>query len=207
MITKDVETYLLEGCGRCPLGGTPDCKVHTWSNELKYLRSIVLDCGLTETSKWGVPCYTYQNGNVAIVSALKGYAALSFFKGVLLKDPEGILEKPGENSQSDRLIKFTDVSQIAVLESTLKEYIYEAIEVERLGLKVEFKKTPEPMPEELEAKLEDDPQLKAAFYALTPGRQRGYIIHFSQPKQSATRVSRIEKCIPKIMEGIGFFDR
>ncbi len=207
MIAKDVETYLLEGCGRCPLGGTPDCKVHAWSAELKYLRSIVLDCGLTETAKWGVPCYTYQNGNVAIVSALKGYAALSFFKGVLLKDPEGILEKPGENSQSDRLIKFTDVSQIASLESTLKEYIYEAIEVERLGLKVEFKKNPEPMPEELEMKLEEDPQLKAAFYALTPGRQRGYIIHFSQPKQSKTRESRIEKCMPKIMEGKGFFDR
>ncbi|MEQ8556456.1 MAG: YdeI/OmpD-associated family protein [Cyclobacteriaceae bacterium] len=207
MIAQDVETYLSEGCGRCPLGGTPECKVHTWSAELKYLRSIVLDCGLTETAKWGVPCYTYKNGNVSIVSAFKDYASLSFFKGALLKDSLGILEKPGANTQSDRLIKFTSVKQITDLEQTLREYIYEAIEVERLGLKVEFKKNPEPMPEELEIRLEEDPQLKSAFYALTSGRQRGYIIHFAQPKQSKTRVARIEKCIPKIMEGKGFFDR
>ncbi|MEQ8879154.1 MAG: YdeI/OmpD-associated family protein [Cyclobacteriaceae bacterium] len=135
------------------------------------------------------------------------YASLSFFKGALLKDPQGILEKPGANTQSDRLIKFTSVKHITDLEQTLREYIYEAIEVERLGLKVEFKKNPEPMPEELEIRLEEDPQLKSAFYALTPGRQRGYIIHFSQPKQSKTRETRIEKCIPKIMEGKGFFDR
>ncbi len=206
-MNPQVDQYLLDGCMRCPLGATPKCKVRDWQEELKLLRSIVLDCGLTEERKWGVPCYTYDNKNVSIVSALKDYATLSFFKGVLLKDPDGVLEKPGPNSQSDRIIRFRSVDEITQLEVSLKSYIHEAIEVEKKGLKVEFKKNPEPIPEELETIFNEDPGLKAAFEALTPGRQRGYIIHFSQPKQSATRTSRIEKCIPKIMEGKGFFDR
>ncbi|XOV93743.1 MAG: YdeI family protein [Bacteroidota bacterium] len=202
-----VDKYLIDGCMRCKFGGTPECKVNDWREELKALRSIVLDCGLSEELKWGVPCYAYGDSNVSIVSAFKDYASLSFFKGVLLKDPEGILVKPGENSQSVRYLKFTSTKQILELESVIRSYIYEAIEVDRLGLKVEFKKNPEPIPEELQARLDEDPALQAAFDSLTPGRQRSYIIHVSQPKQAATRISRMEKCIPKIMEGKGFFDR
>ncbi|MCB0431327.1 MAG: YdeI/OmpD-associated family protein [Flavobacteriales bacterium] len=202
----EVDAYLAEGCGRCPLGGTADCKVHTWPGELKLLRKIVLDCGLTEERKWGIPCYTFQQHNVAIVSAFKEYAALSFFKGALLQDEHKLLTMPGENTQSARVIRFTDVKQIAKLEPVLKAYIHEAIEVEKAGLKVDFKKEPEPIPEELQNKFAENPDLTTAFYALTPGRQRGYILHFSQPKQSKTRESRIEKCMPKIMAGKGFYD-
>lgn len=206
-MNPQVDQYLAEGCGRCPLGGTPDCKVHPWQKELMQLRRIALDCGLTEELKWGVPCYTFQNKNIVIVSAFKDYASLSFFKGVLLQDAENLMVTPGENSQSARLIKFTDVEEILKLEPTLKAYIYEMIEVEKAGLKVEFKKQPEPIPEEFRQVLDTDVELRAAFEALTPGRQRGYVLHFSQPKQSKTRQSRIEKCIPKILDGLGFHDR
>ncbi len=202
-----VDQYLIEGCGRCPLGGTPECKVNSWREELKQLRRIVLDCGLTEEVKWGVPCYTYKGSNVLMVSAFKGFSALSFFKGSLLQDDKGLLDKPGENSQAVRLFRFTDSRTIIENESIIKAYIYEAIEVEKAGLKVNFKKNPEPIPEELQLKLDEDPALNAAFGALTPGRQRGYILYFSAPKQSKTRVSRIEKYIPRIFEGKGFRDR
>lgn len=202
-----VDEYLLDGCGRCPLGGTPQCKVHNWEEELKMLRAIVLDCGLTEALKWGVPCYAFQQSNVLIVSAFKDYCALSFFKGALLQDTDNILEKPGKNSQAARLIKFTDTGTIAEMESTLKSYIFEAVEVEKAGLKVTFKKNPEPIPEELQKKMAEDPMLETAFAALTPGRQRGYILYFSAPKQSKTRESRIEKCREKIFMGKGLNDR
>ena len=202
-----IDKYLVDGCMRCELGGTPGCKVNNWQNELKQLRKIVLDCGLTEELKWGVPCYTFKQKNILVVGALKQCCSISFFKGALLKDTDGILEKPGENSQAARLIKFTDVREIAAIESILKAYIYEAVEVEKAGLKVHFKKNPEPIPAELQEKLDEDPVLKAAFEALTPGRQRGYIIYFSQPKQSRTRVSRIEKYIPQILDGVGLHDK
>ena len=202
-----VDHYLLEGCGRCPLGGTPDCKVHNWTAELTELRRIVLDCGLKEELKWGVPCYTFNGANVLMVSALKNYCALSFFKGVLLQDARGLLQKPGENSQSDRLFRFTKVEDILRLAPTIKEYIYEAIEIEKAGLKVTFKKELEPIPTEFQEVLDADPALKAAFDALTPGRKRGYILYFSGAKQSKTRTSRVKKYIPKIMEGKGFHDR
>ncbi len=202
-----VDQYLSDGCGRCPLGGTPDCKVHNWPEELKLLRKIALDCGLTEELKWGVPCYTFQKNNVAIVAAFKEYAALSFFKGALLQDPNGILSLPGENTQSARLIKFTDVKDIVKQMSILKAYIYEAIEIEKTGLKVDFKKPDEfEIPEEFQKKLAESPELKKAFESLTPGRQRGYLLHFSQPKQSKTREDRINKNFSKILEGKGFFD-
>lgn len=206
-MTRSVDQYLIAGCGRCPLGGTPDCKVHRWTAELALLRDIVLDCGLTETSKWGVPCYTFQNSNVLLLGAFKAYCAVSFFKGVLLKDPQGILVKPGANSQADRVIKFTGIEEIEQVEADLKDCIYEAIEVEKAGLKVNFKKQPEPLPEELEMELEEDPVLKSAFEALTPGRQRGYVLYFSAPKQSKTRVSRIEKYVGKILNGEGLHDK
>lgn len=203
-MTHDIETYLAEGCGRCALGGTPQCKVHTWEEELKQLRRIVLDCELTEEVKWGVPCYTFQNKNILIVSAFKEYCAISFFKGALLLDAEGLLQKPGENTQEGRLIRFTNVQEIIQMENILKAYIYEAMEVERLGLKIEAKeKQVLVYPEELVKILAENTDLKMAFEALTPGRQKGYLLHFASPKQSSTRVSRIEKCIPKIFLGKG----
>lgn len=203
-----VDDYLAVGCGRCPLGGTPGCKVHRWVEEMQQLRRILLDCGLTETSKWSVPCYTFQNKNIIVMSAFKDYCALSFFKGALLNDSEGILEKPGANTQAARLIPFTGVREILKMEEVLKAYIFEAIEVEKAGLKVDFKKKKElELPEELQDQLQENPDLKAAFEALTPGRQRGYILYFSAPKQSKTRTSRIEKYIEKILNGKGFHDR
>jgi uncharacterized protein YdeI (YjbR/CyaY-like superfamily) len=171
------------------------------------LRAIVLECGLTEELKWGVPCYTYENKNILLVSAFKEYCVSSFFKGVLLKDLHNILEKPGPHSQSDRVIKFTSVQRINELEEVLKAYIFEAIEVEKAGLRVEFKKSPEPIPDELQQKLDEDLFFKTAFEELTPGRQRGYIIYFSQPKQSKTRVARIEKNVPRILNGDGLHDK
>lgn len=201
-----VENYLKEGCGRCPLGGSPDCKVNPWVDELKLLRQIVLDCGLTEELKWSVPCYTHIGKNILLLSALKDCATVSFFKGSLLKDDHGWLVKPGPNSQATRYLKFTDVKAIPERVSEIKAYIYQAIEVEKAGLKVDFKKNPEPIPEELELIFAEDPVLKSAFEALTPGRQRGYILHFSQPKKSETRVSRIEKCAGNILNGIGLHD-
>jgi len=140
-------------------------------------------------------------------SALRKYCAFSFFKGVLLKDAHNVLEKPGKNSQADRLFKFTSVQQISELEGVIKAYVMEAIEIEKAGLKVDFKKNPEPVPDELQQKFNEDAFFKTAFEELTPGRQRGYILHFSQPKQSKTRVSRIEKCVPKILNGEGLHDK
>ncbi|WP_428236064.1 YdeI/OmpD-associated family protein [Gracilimonas sp.] len=205
-MNPQVDHYLDQGCGRCPLGGTPECKVHDWQEELKQLRLIILESGLTEEVKWSVPCYTYKGSNVLILSAFKNYCSVSFFKGSLLQDQNKMLVKPGENSQAARLFKFTNVEQINESENSIKEYIREAIEIEKSGKKVKFKKNPEPFPEELQAKFNEDPMLKESFEALTPGRQRGYIIHFSGAKQSSTRQRRIEKYIPKILEGKGFHD-
>lgn len=205
-MNPEVDLYLEQGCGRCPLVGTPECKVHDWEEELKQLRLIILESGLTEEVKWSVPCYTYQGSNVLILSAFKNYCSVSFFKGSLLKDPRKVLLKPGKNSQAARLFKYTSVAQITDSEHILKDYIREAIEIEKSGEKVKFKKNPEPVPEELQAKFDEDPALQEAFEALTPGRQRGYIIHFSGAKQSSTRQRRIEKYITKIKEGKGFHD-
>ena len=206
-MNTSVDTYFTAGCGRCPLGGTPECKVHHWTEELKQLRRIILGCGLNEESKWGVPTYTFQKSNVLILAAFKEYCSISFFKGALLSDTDKILTKPGENTQAGRLIKFTNVQEIAKLKSTIKAYIFEAIEVEKEGLEVNFKKNPEPIPMELQASFEKDPTFKTAFEKLTAGRQRGYILYFSAPKQAKTREARIEKCKPKILVGIGLNDR
>lgn len=206
-MNKSVDNYFLEGCGRCPLGGTPDCKVQAWTSELELLRKIALECGLTEESRWGAPCYTFQNKNILMVSALKEYCSIGFFKGSLLSDDKNLLIKQGPNSQAVRLFKFENINEIVKIESDIKAYIFESIEVEKAGLKVTFKKNLEPIPEELEAKFEEDPIFKNAFEALTPGRQRGYLIHFAQPKQEKTRMSRIEKCTPMILSGIGLNDK
>lgn len=207
-LNPEVDTYLAEGCGRCPLGGTPDCKVHTWREEMALLRQIVLDCGLTEELKWKVACYTFQQKNILMLSALKGFCCISFFKGALLKDPHQVLTAPGENSQAARLMKFTRVEEVITQENILRDYIREAVEVEKAGLKIEFKeKNALVFPEELHKKFEEYPDFKAAFYALTPGRQRGYNLYFSQPKQAKTRTARIEKYVTHILKGKGFHDR
>lgn len=173
-----------------------------WQSEMRALRTIALDCGLTEDFRWHQPCYTLDNGIVLLISAFKDYCALALFKGALLKDPEGILVAPGENSQSMRHIRFTNVSQIAAREPLLQAYIQEAIENEKAGLKIQ-RNSEVAIPAEFQSKLDASQALKAAFEALTPGRRRAYLMHFSQPKQSATRAARIEKCTPQILAGKG----
>ena len=201
-----VDTYLADGCGRFPLYKTADCKVITWQAELIRIRSIVLDCGIQEEIKWSQPCYTHNSKNILIVAAFKAYAFISFFKGSLLKDESKILDIPGKSSQAVRQIRFTSTEQIDDMEPIIRAYIHEAIEIEDKGLKVQFQKNMEPEPDELIAIFLQDSEFEKAFRALTPGRQRGYILHFSQAKQSKTRSSRIEKYKPKILSGLGFHD-
>lgn len=182
-------------------------KAKNWQEEVARLRKIVLDCGLTEELKWGNPCYTFEGSNIVLIHVFKEYCALLFFKGALLNDAAGILVQQTENVQAARQIRFTSVRQISELEKKVKAYIYEAIEVEKKGLKVVLKKTTEfNMPEEFQQQLVERPDLKTAFEALTPGRQRAYLLYFSAPKQSKTRVSRIEKSIEQILEGKGLND-
>src|SRR6478752_670980 len=182
-------------------------KAEKWHDELEKLRTIVLDCGLTEELKWGVPCYTLQKKNVVLIHDFKEYCALLFHKGVLLKDTNGILIQQTANVQAGRQIRFTNLQEIIDLEPVLKAYIHEAIEVEKAGLKVEMKKHEEYLiPEEFQSRLDEMPELKMAFEALTPGRQRGYIMFFSAAKQSKTRESRVEKSIEPILNGKGLDD-
>ena len=178
-----------------------------WQKEFEQLRLIVLDCGLTEELKWGKPCYTLQERNIVLIHGFKEYCALLFFKGALLTDAKNILIQQTENVQAARQVRFTNAAQIAKLAIILKAYIFEAIEVEKSGLKVEVKQTSAyEIPVEFKNKLVEMPALKKAFEKLTPGRQRGYLLHFSSPKQSKTRESRIEKCIPQILDGKGLTD-
>jgi len=178
-----------------------------WKEEYEKLRLICLDCGLTEELKWGCPCYTFQKNNIVLIHGFKEYCALLLFKGALLNDANGILIQQTENVQSARQVRFTYAKEITKLEPVLKAYIHEAIEVEKAGLKVALKKTSDfTIPEEFSTKLDGNSTLKAAFEALTPGRQRGYLFHFSQPKQSKTREARIEKYIPQILSGKGLDD-
>ncbi len=182
-------------------------KATNWQQEYELLREIALGCGLTEELKWGCPCYTYNNSNIVLIHGFKEYCALLFFKGALLKDDDGILIIQSGNVQAARQVRFTTAKQIAQMEATLKAYIYQAIEVEKAGLKVQLKTTAEfAMADEFKHTLQASPALKTAFYALTPGRQRGYLLHFSAPKQSATRASRVQKCIPQILAGKGLND-
>ena len=178
-----------------------------WREELLALRKILLDCGLVETFKWSSPCYTIDDGNVALLWGFKDAATLGFFKGVLLKDPEKILIAPGENSRSSRILRFTETAQFAGLEKTIKAYVREAMELERAGAKVDMPKDDLDYPEELVCALEEDPELQSAFEGLTPGRRRGYVLHFSQAKQSQTRRARIDKHRSRILAGKGMHDR
>lgn len=178
-----------------------------WQKELEQLRIIALDCGLTEELKWGTPCYTYQQSNIVLIHTFKEYCAFLFFKGVLLQDINGILIQQTENVQAARQVRFTNVAEIIAMAPILKAYIYEAIEVEKAGLKVELKKTKEfEVAEEFESKLAQVPALRTAFEALTPGRQRAYLLYFSTAKQSKTRILRVEKCMPQILSGKGLDD-
>ena len=182
-------------------------KAEKWQDELEKLRTIVLSCGLTEELKWGCPCYTFEKSNIALLHTFKEYCAVLFFKGALLNDPEGIFVQQTKNVQSARQIRFANVHEIVAMEDTLKAYIHEAIEVEKAGLKVDLKETAEfTVAEEFQRKLSKSAALKTAFEALTPGRQRAYLLHFSAPKQSKTRAARVEKWTPQILNGRGLND-
>ncbi len=182
-------------------------KAKTWKQEYEKLRNIVLDCELTEEFKWMHPCYTFEKRNIVLIHGFKEYCALLFHKGALLQDAHGILIQQTENVQAARQIRFTNIQEVVEMETILKAYIYEAIEVEKSELEVNFKKTTEfIIPEEFQNKLDEIPALKTAFEALTPGRQRAYILHFSEPKQSKTRESRVEKWLPAILDGKGLND-
>ena len=182
-------------------------KSEKWQKEMRKLRAIALGCGLTEELKWGCPSYTLGKSNVVLIHEFKEYCAYLFFKGALMKDPKGILIQQTKNVQAARQIRFTKVGEIVKLKAILKAYIYEDIEVEKAGLKVNFKKTAEfKIPEEFQNKIDEIPALKTAFHALTPGRQRAYIFYFSAPKQSKTRESRVEKCMQQILNGKGLND-
>jgi uncharacterized protein YdeI (YjbR/CyaY-like superfamily) len=183
-------------------------KAKKWQEEIRKLRMIVLDCGLTEELKWGVPCYTLEKKNIVLIHVFKEYCALLFFKGALLNDDKGILIQQTENVQAARQIRFTNVKEIVKMERTVKAYIHEATEVEKAGLKVDLKKTEEfKTPDEFQNKLNEMPALKNAFEALTPGRQRAYKLYFSAPKQSKTRETRVEKCMQQILDGKGLNDQ
>jgi uncharacterized protein YdeI (YjbR/CyaY-like superfamily) len=178
-----------------------------WREELKKLRAILLDSKLTEEFKWSEPCYTFRGKNVIVINGLKESCACAFFKGALIKDVHGVLTRPGQYSQSARWFKFASVREIAEMKSVLKEYIREAIEIEKSGLKLKLRKTSDlKFPEELQTMLDEFPDFKTAFESLTPGRQRAYIFHFSRAKQSKTRESRIQKCMPQILQGKGLLD-
>lgn len=200
----NVETYFNEGCGRCSKMATPLCRVRTWEKELQLLRSIILECGLVEELKWSHPCYTFQNKNIVMLGTTKVFCAISFFKGALLADTQQILVTQTENMQATRQLQFTSIDQIASIETSIRSYIFEAIEIEKSGIKIQYK-TPDEMviPEEFQEKLNEDEALRVAFEGLTPGRKKAYLLFFSQAKQSKTRLSRVEKWIPTIKQGKG----
>ena len=201
-----IDQFLLEGCMRCPKGATPACKVHRWTDILEFLRQLLLETELQEERKWGMPTYTLNGKNVVILGVFNQSCVLSFLKGGLLEDPYQLMERPGPNSQEGRFIRFTQLSQAQDIEDKIKEYLLRAIEVERSGKKAIPKPANLVLPEELHQKFAEHPGLEAAFFALTPGRQRGYVIHFAEAKQSATRLNRIEKYLPKIFAGKGMMD-
>jgi uncharacterized protein YdeI (YjbR/CyaY-like superfamily) len=205
---KNVDQYLASGCGRCELGGTPQCKVLPWVDELRLLRGIIQESGLTEEIKWSVPCYTHDGKNILLLSALKESVTVSFLRGAQMQDPENLLEKPGENSRFARYMRFTDTQTISSQKPAILSYIQEAIELEVAGVEVAGSHDDLPdYPEELIQAFEADPAFEEAFAALTPGRQRGYLLHFSSAKQSKTRITRIEKSMPKIFRGKGWNER
>jgi uncharacterized protein YdeI (YjbR/CyaY-like superfamily) len=201
-----VDQFLVEGCMRCSLGATPACKALHWTDILEFLRQLILETELQEERKWGVPTYTINGKNVVMLGVFKDSCVLSFIKGQLLPDPKGLLALPGPNSREGRILRFTQLSQATGLENEIRHFLQEAIQTERSGKKSETAPPPQVLLDELLEKFAEHPGLEAAFFALTPGRQRGYLIHFSGAKQSPTRLSRIEKCIPNIFVGKGMMD-
>lgn len=207
MTIANVDEYLRDGCGRCNRFKSPECSSQLWRDELALLRSVVLSTGLAEELKWSHPCYTDAGKNIAVLGAFRDCCVITFFKGALLADPAKILELPGENSQSGRVIRIRSVEQVRALSGTIGDYLREAIEIERSGQEVEkIKIEDRPIPQELADKFDEIPELREAFRALTPGRQRFYLLHFSEPKQAKTRESRIEKCVDLILAGKGLND-
>ncbi len=206
-MNKSAEAYFITGCMRCSLGNTSACKVLQWEEPLRLLRKILLECGLTEQAKWGVPTYSFNHKNLFLISAFKSFCVLSFFNGSSLSDIENLLVKPGVNTQTGRWIKFTTAKQVAENISTIKAYIYESIDLEKSGSIKKVESTLPEIPKELEIQFLKDRNFLKAFQSLTPGRQRGYLIFFAQPKQSRTRTARIEKYREKIFAGIGFHNR
>lgn len=205
---RDIDHYLEVGCGRCKYGGTPDCKVRSWTSELVLLRAILEETDLASTIKWSAPCYTHGGRNILMLSALKESVVVSFFDGAQLSDPEHLLEKPGENSRFARYMRFTDTRQIAARKAALLNYIVEAIALKKQSPNSSGPKSDElPLPNELKSAFERDGAFEDAFAALTPGRRRGYLLYFSSAKQTKTRANRIEKCKPKILEGKGWNER
>ena len=205
---KNVDQFLESGCGRCELGGTPECKVKPWGRELRMLRDIILETGLKEEVKWGAPCYTHRGRNLLLLSALRQSVTVSFLRGAELTDPDGVLEKPGPNSRFARYLRFVDAGSISSAKDALRRFIQEAKDLPQSAGSRSAKDDALPeFPPELTQAFEASPELARAFHALTRGRQRGYLIHFNAAKQSKTRVARIEKFTPKILEGKGWQDR
>ena len=202
-MSQKVKAFLKDGCGRCKYYKTAQCKVRQWNEVLASLLAILDTTLLEPTKKWSQPCYTYKEKNVLIVSAFKDYAFISFFKGSLLADKKKMLNSPGDNSQATRQLRYTSVEQVRNEVTIIEQYIQEAVLLEERGTKVVYKKNNEPLPEELRVALDSDQELHEAFYALTPGRQRSYLINITQAKQSATRIERIKKARPKILKGEG----
>ncbi len=207
MNNTSVDSYLAEGCGRCEKFQTPDCKVHPWQETLVALRALLAETPLNEEMKWGSPCYTLGGKNVVMISARNDYCALSFLKGALLADPDGLLVPPGPHCQAARLLKFTSAGEVDARRASAAAFIAAAIANERAGKKVAFKQTLDPLPDELEAMLDAQPEVRAAFDALTRGRKRSYLLYVGGAKQAKTRAARAARSIPKILAGKGFNER
>jgi uncharacterized protein YdeI (YjbR/CyaY-like superfamily) len=201
-----VDQYLLDGCGRCSKGGTPNCTVHKWHTILVAMRELAAECMLTEEVKWSVPCYTLKGKNVLMIHAFMEYCSIMFMKGSLLTDPENILHRQTEHVTAGRQLRYTNLEDFLAQREQAKAFIMEAITLEEAGKKVEKRTEEEPVVEELKEAFSQDSTFKTAFYQLTPGRQRAYLLHFAQPKQAATRASRIEKCMDMILRGEGLHD-
>ncbi|WP_421765044.1 YdeI/OmpD-associated family protein [Ekhidna sp.] len=203
-----VDAYFVKGCGRCELYQTPQCKVHSYAEPMEHLRSMLLETELKEEFKWSQPCYTLNGKNVLILTAFKDYCCLAFFKGSLMRDPLKILVAPGEHSQVARQLRFNKTEEVKANHDSIKQYIQQAIDLEKAGVQIDFKEKNELVfPEELIRKWKEDPTFKKAFEALTPGRKRSWNLHFSSAKQSSTRSARIEKARPRIFEGKGWNER
>ncbi len=200
----NVDQFMQTGCGRCELGATDACKVNQWREILVALREVLLQSELNEEIKWHCPCYTYQGGNVLMLSALKQAAVVSFFKGVLLDDPKSLLQSPGENSRHARYFKFDSLEQVEQYQKDLLSFVAQAIELQRRGAQVPKTPANDPVPEELTDRFDVDEEYQQAFANLTPGRQRSYLLHFNSAKQSKTKLARIEKCRDKVLSGKGW---